>query len=364
MNGNDDVGSRLITSFRVMFNEQVDKVIARRIHAKVRDARNDLDRAARRWPFELIQNAHDAGARDDRDGITVAFEYVDGSLRFEHDAAPFGMSDIAALLTGGSSKDFDSPETTGRFGTGFLVTHALSEHVHVAGVLEAEGLLRSFEVTLDRPDDEDLILRNIKDSVSALGRTKAVADYADNLTATVRYAVDENDTALAGLNMLEQALPYLFGSCCRLREVRIQREDRDVCWRAEVRTAPVEREGVLIDEVEVRSVDGNGEVTEWRVIRGATGATARGWLLLALRKSGEAWVACKPGHDVPSVFRQLPVFGAPAVSAWVIIDGEFDVDQERSSIHVTGERDRPLREAFDALGGLALFAIREGWVDG
>ncbi|MFQ5668567.1 MAG: hypothetical protein ACE5I7_19350, partial [Candidatus Binatia bacterium] len=77
----------------------------------MRDARSDPDRAARRWPFELIQNAHDAGAREGRDGITVAFELIDGVLRFEHDSAPFSMAEIAALLTGGSSKDFDSHET-------------------------------------------------------------------------------------------------------------------------------------------------------------------------------------------------------------------------------------------------------------
>ena len=35
------------------------------------------------------------------------------------------------------------------------------------------------------------------------------------------------------------------------------------------------------------------------------------------------------------------------------IDGEFDVDQERSSVHVVGEQGRPLRDAFAALGGLA-----------
>ena len=95
----------------------------------------------------------------------------------DEDAAPISMADIAALLTGGSSKDFDSQETTGRFGTGFLVTHALSERVQVTGVLDVDGKHRAFEVTLDRPDDEDLILHNIRDSESALGQTRAVADF-------------------------------------------------------------------------------------------------------------------------------------------------------------------------------------------
>ena len=57
----NDIGSRLIASFRETFNEQVQKALARRIHAKVRDARSDPDRAARRWPFELIQKKIDSG---------------------------------------------------------------------------------------------------------------------------------------------------------------------------------------------------------------------------------------------------------------------------------------------------------------
>lgn len=363
MDDTDDIGSKLIASFREIFNEQVLKALARRIHAKVRDARGDPDRAARRWPFELIQNAHDAGQRDDRDGISVDFEYVDGVLRFKHDAAPFTMSDIASLLTGGSSKDFDSHETTGRFGTGFLVTHVLSQRVIVTGILEADGEHRVFDVTLDRPDDEDLILRSIEDSETALRKTRALTDISVEPTATVSYVVEDDEIAHVGLSMLEQTLPHLFGACQRLRRVRIRRGDLESCWQAVASTAALDRDGVWTDEVEVRSVDGNGEETRWRVVRATTDETARGWLLLVLRKDGDAWVVCKPG-DMPSVFRQLPLFGGPALSAWVIIDGEFDVDQERSSIHVVGDRGGPLREAFAALGGLALLATREGWING
>lgn len=363
MNDASDVGRKLIASFRETFNEQVQKALARRIHAKVRDARSDPDRAAGRWPFELIQNAHDAGARDGRDGISVAFELIDGVLSFEHDAAPFSMADIAALLTGGSSKDFDSQETTGRFGTGFLVTHALSERVQVAGVLDVDGEHRAFEVTLDRPDDEDRILHNIRDSESALGRTLAVADFIRAPTATVKYVVDDNDTALAGLGMLEQALPHLFGTCRRLREIRIRRADREIHWKAAASSETLNRDGIWIDEVAVCSADGEGKEADWRLVRAATGKTASGRVVLALHRNGDAWIACKPG-EVPSVFRQLPLLGGPTLPTWVIIDGEFDVDQERSSVHVVGERGRPLREAFAALGELALMATREGWGSG
>jgi hypothetical protein len=354
------VSRRLIENFRETFNEQIQRALARRIHAKVRDARSDPDLAARRWSFELIQNAHDAGARDGRDGISLAFELTAGTLRFEHDAAPFSMADIAALLTGGSSKDFDSQETTGRFGTGFLVTHVLSERVQVAGVLDVDGKHRAFKVRLDRPDDEDRILRNMKDAESALGKTRVVTDFPCKPTATVEYVVDDNDTVLAGLAILEQALPHLFGTCRRLREIRIRHADREIYWKASGLSEPFHRDGIWIEEVAVSSADSEGKETNWRLIRATMSKTASGRLVLALRRDGDAWIACKPGK-VPSVFRQLPLLGGPMLPIWVIIDGEFDVDQERSSVHVVGEHGRPLREALAALGGLALMAIREQW---
>ena len=91
INDGSDIGPRLTANFRETFNEQVQKVLARRIYAKVCDARSDPDRAARRWPFELLQNAHDAGYREGHEGISVTFELDKGVLRFQHDAAPFTM---------------------------------------------------------------------------------------------------------------------------------------------------------------------------------------------------------------------------------------------------------------------------------
>ena len=57
-------------------------------------------------------------------------------VEFEHDGSPFTSSDLTALLSGGSNKDFESDKTTGRFGTGFLVTHVLAETTRLNGLLQ------------------------------------------------------------------------------------------------------------------------------------------------------------------------------------------------------------------------------------
>lgn len=64
-----DVGLDLVARLEATVNEKVHKAIALRIRTKVLAARSDPDSSSRRWPFELIQNAHDAGARAGREGI-------------------------------------------------------------------------------------------------------------------------------------------------------------------------------------------------------------------------------------------------------------------------------------------------------
>jgi hypothetical protein len=259
----DEVGSELVARLEATVNERVHKAIALRIRTKVLDARNDPDTASRRWPFELIQNSHDAGARAGRDGISLSFRLVDGVLRFEHDAAPFTMDEFAALLTGGSSKDFMSTETTGRFGTGFLVTHVLSERVRVSGILEVDEVHRAFDVDLYRPNDEELLLQNVRASQSSLRHTRVVEDLADEPTASFEYVVDDRKIALAGLDALEQSLPHLFATCSRLGEVRIQRGDHEAIWTAISTSKNVKSDGIRISKLDVCRIE-NGRATTSR----------------------------------------------------------------------------------------------------
>ncbi|MGY4404035.1 sacsin N-terminal ATP-binding-like domain-containing protein [Bradyrhizobium sp. USDA 3315] len=229
MNEFADVGRELVERLKATVDEKVREAIALRIRTKVDAARSDPDTSSRRWPFELIQNAHDASVRAGRDNISLCFDLTDGVLRFEHDAAPFTMDEFAALLTGGSSKDFMSMETTGRFGTGFLVTHVLSEQVHVSGIIEFEGTQRSFEVDLDRPFPGDVhevewtaeivsdYCRLLPGAAIPTGQTLSFVEDAEesdvpirNVSA-LRYAV-RSDIWEAGLDLDEWVETAFFGA--------------------------------------------------------------------------------------------------------------------------------------------------------
>jgi hypothetical protein len=356
-----DVGRELVERLKATVDEKVREAIALRIRTKVDAARSDPDTSSRRWPFELIQNAHDASVRAGRENISLYFELIDGVLRFEHDAAPFTMDEYAALLTGGSSKDFMSMETTGRFGTGFLVTHVLSEQVHVSGIIEFDGSHRSFEVDLDRPNDKDRLLQNVIDSQESLLHTSLVENVDDQPTASFEYDVDDEAIAEAGLDALEESLPYLFATCRRLGEIRIRRGDDVIVWKL----TSVSRQNLVVSkptEFWVSRSDDEDNEEEWRVVRAVGGPFSHGAMVVALSKQGDGWAVRKPGN-LPSVFRQLPLLGGPRLPGWAIVDGQFEVEQERRQIYLAGEKDRPLRQAFAALSGLMTLANKEEWVD-
>lgn len=105
--------------------------------------REQTDQTSRRCIWELIQNAKDVSDDDLRIQIELVEEEDDRRLVFYHSGSPFTDRDIAYLIQQVSTKDRprsdEEPRTTGRFGTGFLVTHLLSEVVTVSGLRQVEG---------------------------------------------------------------------------------------------------------------------------------------------------------------------------------------------------------------------------------
>ena len=99
--------------------EQAHRNDARRILQRVVLALDSPDSSGVRWPFELLQNAHDFGAREGEDLVEIEFCQHNENLVVSHNGRIFSIPELKALLSGGSSKEFDGGDTTGRFGTGF-----------------------------------------------------------------------------------------------------------------------------------------------------------------------------------------------------------------------------------------------------
>lgn len=177
---------------------------------------------SRRWVWELIQNAKDVNI----DGkvqirIDADLEDPDAHVTFNHNGSAFTTENIRFLIEQVSSKEptKDSsgrPTTTGRFGTGFLTTHLLSEIVTVNGVVQEDGLSpRQFELSLDRSGKESNIIASVaaaKQAMDDLDNLPPYKKYVEGaFNTSFRYELADDTgkkVARAGLKDLDLCLPY------------------------------------------------------------------------------------------------------------------------------------------------------------
>ena len=344
-------------------NEQHSRSLARRIRMRVDQARRGPHAASVRWPFELLQNALDAGPRGGRAVVTVRLRREPSKIVFEHDGAPFTSQELAALLSGGSSKEYESEATTGRFGTGFLVTHVLAERTRLCGLLQLATGCECFDLTLDRAGDEDAILANIHDSHDAIRAAVPVPDPADVPSAVLEYTYGEGASWTDGLRELKRALPYLYGTRETLGHVELRSGAGDIeTWE------PSGTEQIAIEngymERRAISVTANTLPTrELYVYRFTDVAGAPAAALVLVEQTPNGCKVCLPEADAPRVFREYPLRSSGFVPVNFVLDGKFDTDQERGHLLMTDDDKTLLDQALSAAVLAVQHAIDEKWTD-
>lgn len=339
-------------------DQQLTRNDARRIRTRVDDARDSAS-ASRRWPFELIQNAHDAGPRDGDERVEIAFQFRGSDLAVSHTGKPFSPQELAALLSGGSSKEFDDQETTGRFGTGFLATHALSTRVDVGGIIDTQEGFERFVIELDRGGDEDSIAKNIAQAdASVMAATRiCAASVGDQPTASFTYYDADDSVVNNGLERLREALPYLYGTCPKLGQVTmvasgtIMRFDRGA-------TSVAQQDGVTIETTSVNIVD-SGVPTTVAVARTFKDGDSS---LLAVFETADGTTSrfVAPPERFPRLFVQFPLGETSSLPLNVVINGRFKPQQERDGIAMNADDKELIANALATLPVLVAHAIESG----
>ena len=82
--------------------EQAHRNDARRILQRVALALESPDSSRVRWPFKLLQNAHDFGAREGEDLVEIEFCQHNENLVVSHNGRTFSIPELKPLLSGGS----------------------------------------------------------------------------------------------------------------------------------------------------------------------------------------------------------------------------------------------------------------------
>ena len=141
------------------------KLVADKIRKTLLNIRNIPGISEKRWIWELIQNAKDVPNNFGK--VDIKIELEENKLIFSHNGSYFNIDNILGILQQVSSKDSKNlNDQTGKFGTGFIGTHLLSNKVIIKGIVKYRGIFRKFELNLDRSaDSSEELLKEVSKSI-------------------------------------------------------------------------------------------------------------------------------------------------------------------------------------------------------
>lgn len=221
-----------------------------------------------RWIWELIQNAKDVINTSGSVDIEITFSETNKTIEFCHNGRLFTTENIVFLIEQVSSKERSQTDkikkkSTGKFGTGFLTTHLLSEKVQIHGYLQDEGENpRSFYTLLDRTgQDKASIMKAISDSCDMLDNGAECEVDETQMNTKFIYELDEMGvkTAISGLQNLLVSIPYVFAFVQELNTITVITDNFQRIIKRE-RKVSVEHESATVTHVRM-STTKNGEET-------------------------------------------------------------------------------------------------------
>jgi hypothetical protein len=331
----------------------------------------------KRWVWELIQNAKDVNIGGKvRVRIETDLDDPEAHVTFKHNGGAFSAENIRFLIEQVSSKDRTNdsegrPTTTGKFGTGFLTTHLLSERVVIKGVAEGRGFApRKFELSLDRSGSElkDIIdaVQAAKDSVLDLDEQPEYKGYVPGkFNTSFRYELTDKTgkkVASAGLRDLDICLPYTLAFVREIESVTYP--NHLVCLQ--------DTDDLIIDgEVQFLSVtatDAEGD-TETRSI--AVMSNELTTIAMPVEHTDDGMRILPLGPEVPRLFCDFPLLGTETFPFPVIINNPtFNPTEPRDGVFLT-KTERPvpqidhnksiIKEALALYLSLLDYASKNGW---
>ena len=144
---------------------------------KLRYSNNE--NSAKRWIWELCQNAKDVCNSTGKVKISINYDEMQRKVFFRHNGKAFSMDNILSLINQASSKDRNDgrERKSGKFGTGFITTHLLSEVVNISGLLEIGDEYSKFTISSDRTGKEK---NENRDNINASSKKSTVIFSGNN----------------------------------------------------------------------------------------------------------------------------------------------------------------------------------------
>lgn len=320
------------SKFDKVKNEVLIENNAQTIFDNLNELEKDSTIHAKRWFWELLQNAKDSVGITSKVSIKLIFQ--DNKLSFLHTGEEFAYEDIIHLIFHGSSKIILEGKT-GRFGTGFMTTHLLSRKVNISGKL-SDNTYFSFELNREAIDPKQQ-QSNLENSYNLFCESNSINNYCDGTYNTV-FTYDLLDhgiqVAQGGIIQLQKILPFVMAFNEKIEEIQIIDKSNPICIKRESKEKMEYQNCNIIDQEIVI----NDKINNVVLVKLENSEVA----VLLERKEGSLRIV-ELNEDYPKLFLDFPLFGTEKFGCPVVINSpKFDLRGERDGIYLGGEdKDKP-----------------------
>lgn len=351
------------------------------IATKILDLMTELrlyanENAQRRWIWELLQNAKDVAFDNQQVSIEIDIQDQNGhkSVSFSHNGKPFSVDNITFLIKQVSTKERianinnERPKTTGKFGTGFLTTHLLSEKVIVMGIVKEPELdYKKFTLLLDRSGRSIYeIIESVNASLTvlrSLDKLPPLSNYNPNgFNTTFKYNLDDEGYKVAkiGVEDLHLSLPFTLAFLPNIKSVSVKHEN------ITYELAKIENENSHIQIATILKKT-TSETKEIKIVMLSKNATT---IATEIEKiNGEIYVKTF-SDDLPRLFCDFPLIGTNDFSLPIVINSfAFNPTESRDGVWLTDHSNDPkiienkqiFKEAIELYFDLLTYASKSGW---
>lgn len=212
--------------FEIVFN-----LSAKEIYEKIEKVRNRKEIAQKRWFWELLQNAKDAVKPYEKVSVRLTLgQDTEGMfVLFEHNGNPFRYKDARNLVFPYSEKsDEEDSDKSGKFGTGFLATHVLSDVIKVKGVLTKDDTFYDFEFKLNRsgqnkPEISSSINKSWQEFKQRQVQKNNFIYTQSNFDTSFKYYLspETKEIAVESLEEIYATIPYALTFIPKVKEVLV-----------------------------------------------------------------------------------------------------------------------------------------------
>lgn len=331
------------------------KLSADKIIEKLDELREEGKKSKRRWIWELMQNAKDVPNIFGQVSIEITLNH--NELTFAHNGNAFTIDNLTGLVQQVSSKHStnQNKKVTGKFGTGFIATHLLSDIITIDGVLQEPGeVAKKFIIELDRSGktSEDL-MKPIEEALIELSeidespKFNSYPEYETSRTEkdyfnTFKYPVDEDSikTAEIGINDLIESLPISLVFLEDIKQVRIKNKVNNTQHLYKVEKQRIKENEY--NEVSISVLD--EKENSLPIYKNFIVKSTEEIELLVEVKDFEYYQLVSVNENQPFLYRDFPLIGTEKFYFPFILNGKtFNPTEKRDSLYLNGNSDKVIK---------------------